>query len=740
MRSNQNNLNKNNRPAKPSRAAKNAAPTQARSPAEQRTIRDYLLMIRERWFLGLAAAVVLVGGLAFLQLRKDPVYEARSSLLFEPSNITVVDIEQVVDNSLQGSGTAADTRLQTHIGQMMSNTFFQYVTESFTEDEKKAILEPYIEPDAEEPTIGGVVYPGLNVFLNRGTYLLTVAARHRDPEVAVMLADRYAEKYIDFNRERTANSNRTASEFLMERSQELKLKLQESEDALNDYRRQHNLISLEENQNIVLRHLNALSSSVVDARVERLALDSEVEQVDRYLETGDDLMEIDFIANYGSVAKLRVELDDLLTQRTLLEQKYFENHPRMRQNESSIQSVRDVLQENIAMAVTELRSRHKRALQHEARLKEELAEAENNSLALEEVAVGYNVLQRQVDSDREAYARIVDRLNETNISSQLDNVNIKLADAATRPYLPVEPNLQKIILQSAFLGCFIFLGLPLGLGILDNKLKAAWEVELLLGLPMLGEVPRLSGIKKKDRAHIIAQKKDHAACEAFRGIFSQIQLNSPLDLPRTILITSTVPGEGKSMVSSNLAATFAAHGKRTLLVDCDFRRPTLNRQYERKNDRGIMTWLQTGEEHPGSLDENDLLEILPLSHNFHMLRAGGESRNPTEMFDHPSFRALFEEFKTDYDVILIDTPPVGIFPDALLLARMCDQVLYVTQFNRVNKTQIRKFTEKIEAAQAEMAGIILNGIPTGRASAYYDYYGYGHVGNKEYAAYYSQKR
>src|SRR5690606_41221675 len=133
MRPNQNNLNRNNRAVKNSNAGKPASSPAQRSPAEQRNIRDYLLMIRERWFLGLAAAVVLVGGLAFLQLRKDPVYEARASLLFEPSSISVVDIEQVVDNSLQGSGTAADTRLQTHIGQMMSNTFFQYAVESFTE-------------------------------------------------------------------------------------------------------------------------------------------------------------------------------------------------------------------------------------------------------------------------------------------------------------------------------------------------------------------------------------------------------------------------------------------------------------------------------------------------------------------------------------------------------------------------------------------------------------------------------
>lgn len=738
MRPNERNSNPGNgrAPGKNTRTGKPPA-TGGRLPAEQRNLRDYLLMIRERWFLGLAAAVLLVGGLAVYQLTRPAVYEARASLMFEPSTMKVVEIESVVDTSFQG---ATDPRLQSHIGQMRSNAFFHYVAETFTAEEKEAILAPYIDPDKGPPSLGAVVIPNIGTGFTRNTYILTVSARHRNAEVAAMIADRYAKKYIDFNRDRTASSNRTAVAFLEEQAEELLGRVEAAEEALNDYRREHNLVSLEENQNIIMRRLNGLSASVIEARVARLSLDSELEHVENYIDNDGDLMEIDSIAGYGSVANLREELDDLLSERALLEERYLENHPRMVQNTRSIESVRKHLQENVSMAVTELRSRHRRALQHERRLAAELAEAEKASLALEDVAVRYNVLRRQVESDRDTYAQIIDRLNETNISSQLDNVNIKVVDIADVPYLPVEPNLQKILLQSAFLGCFIFVGLPLGLGILDNKLKAAWEVELLLGLPMLGEVPRLTGVKKRDRAHLISQNRDHAACEAFRGVFSQIQLNTPLDMPRTILLTSTVPGEGKSMVCSNLAATFAGHGKRTLLIDCDFRRPSLHRLYDRKNDRGTMKWLETGEEHPGSFDENDILDIVPLTNNFHLLRAGGESRNPTEMFDLPAFRMLFEQVKTDYDVVLVDTPPVGIFPDALLLARLCDEILYVCQFNRVNKTQIRKFMEKVESAKVDMGGIILNGIPPGKTSAYYDYYGYGHVGNKEYKAYYAQKR
>lgn len=698
-------------------------------------------MIRERWLLGLATAVILVGLLAFHQLRKPKVFEAKSSLLFESTKPQVVDIKEVVDTSIHSA--TVETTLQTHIGQIQSTSFYTYVENTFTEEEKEKIKMPYRQPeqpDQPEPVLSGIVYPGIQVSLNRGTYIVTISSRHRDPEIAALIANRYATEYIDYNRERTASGNDSALTFLQNQKKELLAKVEASDKALQDFRLKHNLVSLEENQNIVLRRLSTLSAQLMDARVDRLALESQLEHVEKYLVNDESLLEIEFIANHGSLRDLHIQLEKLEAERILLEERYLENHPKVIENTRVIESTQKQLRENTQTAVTELLSRHQAAVNHEANLEEALAAAEEESLALEEIAAQFNVLQRQAESSRDAYAKIVDRLNETTIASELDHINIKLVDAAGLPHMPVEPNLQKIILQSAFLGCFIFLGLPLGLGLLDQKLKAAWEVELLLGLPLLGEIPRMTSLKKRDRPHIIAQGREHAACEAFKGIFSQLQLKAPVRDPSTILFTSTVPGEGKSLVVSNLAATFANHGKRTLLIDCDFRRPALHYYYERKNDRGIIRWLEMDEPEIETLHPDEALDILPLGHKLHLLRAGGESRNPTEMFNLAKFRNLFADLKEDYDVLLVDTPPVGIFPDALLLAPLCDQVLYVCQFNRVNKTQIRKFMEKVEMSKVEVGGLILNSIPTGRTSTYYDYYGYGQVGNKEYKAYYAQTR
>ncbi len=695
-------------------------------------------MIRERWLLGLATAVILVGLLVAHQLRQPKIYESRASLIFETSKPQVVDIQEVLDTSLNTA--TIDATLQTHIGQIKSVSFFQYVAETFTEEEKEQIVQPYIEPESPAPSVFDVVHPNIDVSLNRGTYIVTIAARHRDPETAAMIANRYTGEYIDYNRERTISSNDAALAFLRSQKEELLHKIQGTEATLQEFRREHNLVSLEENQNIILRRLTTLSGELMDARVARLALDSKLKHVEHYMLNDQNLLEIQFIAEYGSIRELIAQLESLEAEKALLAERYLENHPRMIENTRSIENIYAQLDENTQMAVTELLSQHQAAVQHETQLEEALAEAEQESLELEEIAARYEVLLRQAESDRQAHAGIVDRLNETLIASQLDHINIKVVDAANRSPIPIQPDVKKIVLQSAFLGCLILFGLPLVLGFLDQKLKAAWEVELLLGLPMLGEIPRITGLRKRERPQLISRGRDHSASESFKGIFSQIHLKAPVQNPSALLFTSTVPGEGKSLVASNLAATFANHGRRTLLIDCDFRRPALHYYYERKNDRGIIRWLEMDEPEFESLDSEEALDILPLGQKLHLLRAGGESRNPTEMFNLPKFKDLFADLKTEYDVLLVDTPPVGVFPDALLLAPLCDLVLYVCQFNRVNKTQIRKFMEKIESADVEIGGLILNSIPTGRASTYYDYYGYGQIGNKDYEAYYAQSR
>jgi polysaccharide biosynthesis transport protein len=700
---------------------------------EDRTVKDYLIMIRERWFLGLTCAVIFASALLYFQLSKPEVYATSSTLLFEPTPERVMNITSVVDTTLP------EGRLQTHIEQLRSASFFEYVATTFTPEEKELIRQAYITPEDPSPNLGGIIRSNLGVAMHRGTYVMSISARHRNPEAAALIANRYANRYIAYNLERAVTGTRSAIVFLKEQADEQRRNVEMLEDQMQDYRAKHNLVSLEENQNVIVQRLNAISTNLLMARSERLDLDAQISQVEAFLKEGRDLLQISLIAEYGSIPALLREAEALESQRSLYEGRYLENHPRMRESRQGIAANQAALKQNIEMAVTELRSRHSRAAQHEKNMQVEMAAAEKAALDLDRIAVNYRVIQRQAETVREAYSAVLARLNEASISEQLESINIRMVDSAWPPSKPVEPNLVMAAIQSVFLGLIAFFGIPLGLGLFDYKLKAAWEVELYLDVLLLGEIPELAQVNKRGRPHLVSQGKEEAACEAFRGLFSQMQLNSSFDPPKRLLITSTVPGEGKSFIANNLAATFAAHEHRTVLVDCDFRRPSLHHYHGQPNSAGIMRWMET-ESLLDDPDANEDLGIVQLSRNFSLLRSGGESRNPTELFVQPSFRRLIEALHRTYDLVIIDTPPVGIFPDALLLSRYCEETVYVAQFDRVNKSQVRRLLDKLGKSEAAVAGLILNGIPSGRASSYYDYSGYGFKGNKEYRNYYAKKR
>lgn len=719
-------------------------PKQMQSPgspafeASVKGLKDYFLMIRERWIIALIAGTLGTALSIFVLVQRPKIYEASTSIMFEtPDN--VVDINPIVGNEMQNRRGY----LNTHIQQIQSRSFFEYVAATFTKAEIDKILTPYLNPKKsplKAPTIDLIILENLFVVERRNTPIMEVIIRHRDPEAAELIANRYGRRYIDFNLDQSAKGTNSALIFLQTEEERLRRKVQESEQALLDYRLQHNLVSLPDNQNVTVSQVNSLGEALTSARVARIAIETTLSQIQEAKQKGEDLTKFKSIASYGTIPDYLNQLDTLQATREALEQKYLERHPKMIANTQNIASTKKLLSENVTAAITKLKSSYEEAKQHEESMQAALSLAEADSLDLDQVAVHYKTLQDRAANDRDLYTTILGRLNEITISQQLDNVKINILDRAFVPLRPVEPDMIKSLLMAGAFGCFLFIGLPLGLGHLDSRLKASWEIEQFLNQTLLGEIPDIQHVKKEDRPHLINQEKEHAACEAFRGLFGQIQLNSHFDYPKVMMLTSTIPGEGKSLVSSNLAATFASHGKKTILLDCDFRRPTLHNYYNKPLDHGMIKWINSGSELGDNLEENKFLGILEIAKNFSFLRAGGESQSPTEFFDLPAFHDLFKKLRENYDIVLIDTPPVGVFPDALLLSRMCEEMIYVCRFNKANRSQIKKFLERLSKSEVDIAGIVLNGLPGGRSSSYYDYYGYGYSDNKSYRAYYSQKR
>jgi len=433
---------------------------------------------------------------------------------------------------------------------------------------------------------------------------------------------------------------------------------------------------------------------------------------------------------------LKYELDTLKAERRQLSERYLDDWPRMKENALSIDNVEKRLNENIALAIAELRTRYAFAQQREARLRSDLTEAESQAREFDRIAIDYKFLEQDGATKRSAYNMVNDRLNETSIVSQLENVNIKILDRAPVPTMPETGTPKQVAVGALLLGLGLFFGVPLGIGFMDTRVKSQGDVELGLNQVLLGGIKTMKKLSETERPNVFRLGKDDALSEAYRGIFSETEIRSVVAFPKRILVTSSIPSEGKSLTASNLAAVFAAHGRKTLLVDCDFRRPSLRRYFGAPGGVGLLPWLRDNGHLKDPKIDPQKLGITSIGASFDLLPAGDAIKNPTELIDQIAACDLFNKLSKTYDLIVIDTPPSAVFPDALLLSRFCSEMIYVCRFKTVRRALIKKTLSKFSEAGITTLGVVLNCVPSS-ALLNYGYDGYGAYNSDYYKSYQS---
>ena len=705
----------------------------------------FRLVVRERWPGALGLALLGCGLLGFYLLSRPAVYRAQAGLLVERSTDRVVDIKQVVETEVEVPLT--DILLLTHIEQMRSRTFLQRVVDTLSPDERRQVLAPYPAPRAavapppgrpagEPPTsrLLGLLEDQLSIDRTLRTLLINVVVRHRDPAAAQLLANRIGDQYILYLIARANGSNTAAMSFLRAQAEELRQQVEAADRNLQAYREKYNLVSLEEHQNIVVERLKALNAAVTQARVASLALAAKRSQAEAVLQQGADPRQLSSLTEFSGLAAVQQQLDELRTQRAVLAERYGRRHPAMQENARSVDTLEKLREQQVQGALADLRNQCEKAEAQETRLAAELAAAEKESLRLDQLAVGYNALRRNFDTARQTYSQILARQNETNVTSQLQNTNIKFVDRAARPEKPVEPNRPMIALLLALLATGIVVGYPLTADLLDQRLKSWSDVESYLGSTTLGEIPSITRVAEDERDRIVLRQLDETATEAFRSLYSQLQFESKVALPKTLLVTSTIPAEGKSFIACNLSATFALHGKRTLLIDGDLRRPSLHRAFGLDNQAGLLRWLATAAPVPAEPARDATLGLTEIAAHLWLLRSGGVSRRATELVEDGRIVALVEALQRDFELVVIDTSPAGVFPDAEMFARLADELLYVCRFNRVHRQPVRQVLGRLAKTTLALPGIVINALPSGRTGAQY-YSNYGYYGAKYYRTY-----
>jgi capsular exopolysaccharide synthesis family protein len=329
--------------------------------------------------------------------------------------------------------------------------------------------------------------------------------------------------------------------------------------------------------------------------------------------------------------------------------------------------------------------------------------------------VDYDTLTRERDVAEGLYKSILSSVEEEQARFNIEAPTYRIVDRAGPQGEPSEPNIRMWILTGFVVGLLAGVGMAFLVAFLDDRVKTAFDIESVVGLPLLGIVPRIRHLNSNEKAQAVASNTDRRVTESFRSIYSTLKLNDAAKNARCILVTSTVPSEGKSFITTNLALTYAMHGERVLVIDCDLRMPNVAKSMNIERETGLITHLV---DHV-PLEECMLKDFFP---NLDILTTGGRAKNPTQIFNSREFTDFIALIRQQYDRIFIDSPPVGAVSDALNLLPNVDGVLYIIKFNAVKRKTAKLNLRRIVEGNVPVFGAILNQISLAVASYYYTSY------------------
>ena len=684
---------------------------------ERRSMRDYIVILRERLWIALPVALLVSLSVGYWQAQEIPLYSSSATMQFERPDRVVLN-EQVVDNSVR-----SDIDLNTYLQILNSGRMRTMIAQSLTPEEVKILQRPYMKelsPGANPPPVSGLL-GSVSIASIRNSFLINISVSNRDPEGAALIANRYVEQFMRYLMQNVGGKNEFAVDYLRSRAEDLRKESELAEVRLQDYRRKHNLVSLDNSINIVGERLRAINSTLTSARLARLDIETLLGQIERMQKSNGSLLEIGYISAYGSISTLKSQLADLLKNQSILSERYLERHPKMIDLANAIDVVNAQIERNIEQSISDLRTQYVKLQETEASYLREYREAEKDQLRLGDLSVEFKSLENQAQVAKTNYIQILDRLNQTTTSKNLENIPVKPLDRAVPSGSPYTPNLRNIMKTSIGLGVLVFAGVAIGLSFLDDRVKSAWDIEGFIGAYLLGIIPELGEVPDAEKHSLVNSNRTSPGSESFLSVYSAVKIQSKLDFPKSILVTSTIPGEGKTMISCNLASSFSRHGKRVLLMDCDLRRPMLHRHFKLTNEAGLIAWFEAGATITSDPFTDAALGITKVDENLYLLRSGGRSKSPTELLEKPIFGQFIESLKSHFDLIVVDSPPMGAVTDALLISERTDEVIYVCRFNRAYRKHIRLYIKQLRESKNELLGIVLNGLSARRIEYYSNY-------------------
>lgn len=602
--------------------------------------------------------------------------------------------------------------------------FLSGLLPSKSDDEKTNLEEendPLLvaaEPISDAETIASIIQGNLSINPVVNTKTVFILYSDKDPAMAKVIADAVVQAYIDETLEIKLSSSNYTLKWMTAKAEEESKKLEGSELNLQKYMRDNDLVTVEDKLAVYPQKLAEFSSQLSKAQTEQKEFEALYAQIKNLGENYQNIETISIFSDNKILQGLREKI--YLAEQNIkdLSKKFGYKHPSMVNAKAEKEMLLKEKRFEIDRIVEATKNSYNLAKSKETNLTQLLTNTKQEMLNVNERFTQYSIMKREADMNRVLYDALTSSIKEVNVTDQAQDIKIWVVKSAVLPDFADKPRKSRNLALGLILGLFGGIGLAFFIEYLDNTVKNGKDIEQRFGLTVLGSIEELRDKNSKIETSIRDTPLSPVA-EGYRMIRTSLLLSTPDHPPRTMLVTSMVPQEGKTSTTFNLAMILAQNEKKVLIIDCDMRRPRMHSLFAVPNSSGLSNYLA------GNIEQNQLRQVEV--NGLTMIPAGPPPPNPAELLNSNRMKFLLNEMSKNFDFILLDSPPLLSVTDSLTLGKLVDGTLLVTRSGKTSYDMLESGLGKMRGMKITLLGAIVNGITITKGSegyyGYYDYYG-----------------